>query len=140
MLLSIANPTDVTDISFKHSLTTACIAITVFLVLPFNAYAAPTEQEFKNGWESSSASSSCGKKAYFDGQEYVDTSNYGMSVQNNQCKVEVDCYKANRDIVSDSFSGSADQVKDLHNCDGTLRENKQEKTNNCCKSENREFS
>ena len=82
----------------------AVVAVCFILVAPFHAHAAPTDAECRNAWEASSASNSCGKKDYFEGQAYVDTGRYDVSAQNNQCRARVDCYKANRDIVADSFS------------------------------------
>ena len=91
---------------------------------------APTDTECEEAWTTSSASDSCGE----DNSTYylmpkrveasVNTSVYVAVASNNQCLIEVDCLKSDTAVppVSNDFSGSTDQVKGLHNCDGTLKE------------------
>ena len=89
---------------------------------------APTDSDCDDAWTSSSASDSCGE----DNSTYyikavsasVDTSSYYVVASNNQCRVEVDCLKSDRTVppVTNDFSGSTDQVRGLHNCEGTLKE------------------
>ena len=90
---------------------------------------APTTNDCKNAWTSSSASQSCGE----DNSTYylfpksvsasVDTSIYDVVAHNNECRVKVDCVKSDTavPVVSNEFSGSTDEVGDLSNCDGSLK-------------------
>ena len=92
--------------------------------------AAPTDTECAEAWKACSASDSCGE----DNSTYylmpkrveasVDTSVYVAVASDNQCRIEVDCLKSDRAVppVGNVFSGSTDQVKNLNNCEGTLKD------------------
>ena len=92
--------------------------------------AAPTDTECEDAWTDSSASDSCGE----DNSTYylmpkrveasVDTSVYVAVASDGQCRIEVDCLKSDLAVppVGQVFSGSTDQVEDLNNCDGTLKD------------------
>ena len=105
----------------------AC-AVLPLVVVAQQAAAVPHIAECWDAWTSSSASSSCGKDtsvhSYRAVQASVDTSDYNVYVQNNQCRVEVHCLKDDLTVapVSNDFSGSVNRVKDLRNCDGDLKE------------------
>ena len=105
-------------------------SLLALLVLPIHGYGAPSEQDCKDAWEYSSASSSCGDEYRGTNSQgdvcwYADTSSFTIYVQNNACQVWVDCYVAAQweceRLRANSYSGSPDQVLALRNCDGDLK-------------------
>ena len=110
------------------ALSLATVAVLAAVAVQGQDADAPTDSDCDDAWTSSSASDSCGE----DNSTYyinavspsVDTSSYIAVASNNQCRVEVDCLKSDTTVapVSNVFSGSTDQVKSLHNCEGTLKE------------------
>ena len=107
----------------------------VFAVLPLAVVAmygqaanAPTDSDCEDAWTSSSASDSCGEDnsnyGYKTMQASVDTSKYYAVARDNQCYVEVDCLLEKTDVppASRNFSGSTQEVGNLVNCDGALKQ------------------
>ena len=92
--------------------------------------AAPTDNECEDAWKLCSASDSCGEdnSTYYimpkKVEASVDTSVYVAVASDGQCRIEVDCLKSDLTVppVDNVFSGSTDQVKNLNNCDGTLKD------------------
>ena len=104
----------------------ACAVLPLVLV-SLQAAAVPHIAECWDAWTSSSASSSCGKDtsvySFRAVQASVDTNDYNVYVQNGRCRVEVHCLQDDLTDppVSNDFSGSPDQVKQLGNCSGDLK-------------------
>ena len=121
--------TSLTGRVFIHALRAFAVLSLATVAVQGQAADAPTDSDCDDAWTSSSASETCGEDNsthYVLGavQASVDTSSYTAVASNNQCRVEVDCLKTDRTVlpVSNDFSGSTDQVKDLKNCEGTLKE------------------
>ena len=112
------------------ALSVATVAVLATVAVQVQAADAPTDSDCEDAWTSSSASDSCGE----DNSTYylmpkrveasVDTSIYVAVASNDQCRIEVDCLKEDTAVppVGNQYSGSTDQVKSLHNCDGTLKD------------------
>ena len=112
-----------------YTLALSAFAVLLMAVVATQSQAAnaPTDSDCQTAWTSSSASDSCGKDTSNDywGTHVasVDTSSFNVVAQNNGCYVEVNCLRYTDTIPTrhQTFSGSTDEVKALHNCDGYLK-------------------
>ncbi|MCY3793807.1 MAG: hypothetical protein OXG51_05455 [Gammaproteobacteria bacterium] len=89
----------------------------VVLGMPLSAGASevPTVSDCQDAWSSSSAAQSCGLHQVHNVLATV-------SVENDQCKVNVDCSTSLYfQHLNQTFSGSVDDMKNLHNCNGHLK-------------------
>ena len=93
------------------------------------ATTGPTDYDCETAWTSSSASGSCGQDTSSGDDEVyqasVNTSNYTVNATSNgQCYVEVSCLRSDHYMspMSNTFTGTTDEVADLHNCNGTFRQ------------------
>lgn len=113
----------------RTKLFSSICAISVLVIFAIYAYAqAPTDSDCVSAFSDSSASSSCGAlDTCEDGEisyQCVDTSQIDATASSGQCKVSVYCMRINYSLYSprhNTYNGSENQLKSLHNCDGVLK-------------------
>lgn len=98
----------------KYSLAAVVIFGTGTFMLLHAEEAAPTPNDCKEAWRTSSAAKSCGISQIHDAQA-------SFTIEEGKCRVSVDCststYGLNR---NQNFTGTKDEMGKLHNCDGFL--------------------
>ena len=113
----------------KTKLFSSFCAISVLVIFAIYAYAqAPTDSECLSAFSDSSASNSCGALITCDDGEIsyqcVDTSQLDVTAANGACKASVHCMRTNYTFYPprhNTFNGSVNKLKNLHNCDGRLK-------------------
>ena len=110
----------------RSTVAATLAAVAAVLMLPAHAQnSAPTTQECSDAWKDCSARDSCGIRKQGTDEEgytywYIDTDQWSVVAQSNECYVNVHCYRANGNMQSNTMLTSEENVENLSNCNGSL--------------------